>query len=221
MSNNIFQKHPSVQLNDLYRRKNYQGANPADSKVIFVGKDPNWDIDIESSHFFGLVSDYLTDGVNFWYNHNIHHPFLHPSYDGEGLKYHNAISRLNFESDLASKISFVEVIGFPTTGDSSKNSKLFNDYLLSEENRSNLIELDQLLNDNSKLIFLYWGSIDLLKFVNRKTGLFEKFNSIVKCNMIRTDLNKIGNIYFHKHFSMGISPETLRKISEEVRIFLS
>ena len=122
---------------------------------------------------------------------------------------------------MADKISFVEIIGFPTTGDSSKNPTLFYDYLFSLENRSNLNDLDQLFNDDSKLIFLYWGSIDLLKYLNKKTGLFDRLKNIDKSKMVRTDLNKIGNIYFHKHFSMGISPETLKKISEEVKLNLS
>lgn len=221
MSISIFQKHPSSSLIELYKRKNYQGANPFDAKVIFVGKDPNWDIDIEESPIFDLVSDYLSDGIKFWQKHNIHHPFLHAQYGKEGLKYHNAIARLKFDNDLADKISFVEIIGFPTTGDSSKNPTLFYDYLFSLENRSNLNDLDQLFNDDSKLIFLYWGSIDLLKYINKKTGLFDRLKNIDKSKMVRTDLNKIGNIYFHKHFSMGISPETLKKISDEVKLNVS
>ena len=72
------------------------------------------------------------------------------------------------------------------------------------------------MNDSEKLIFLYWGLIDSLKYLNKKTGLFGKFATINKKSMIRTDLNKVENIYFHKHFSMGISPETLKKISDEI-----
>ena len=75
---------------------------------------------------------------------------------------------------------------------------------------------DELFNNPEKLIFLSWGLIDYLKYLNKKTGLFEKFLTIDKKSMIRTDLNKVENIYFHKHFPMGISPETLRKISNEV-----
>ena len=122
---------------------------------------------------------------------------------------------------MADKISFVEIIGFPTTGASSKKPKLFNDYLLSEENRNNLIDLDHLFQDDNKLIFLYWGSIDLLKFINKKTGLFERLKNIDKSKLVRTYLNKVGNIYFHKHFSMGISPDTLMKISKEVKLHVS
>jgi hypothetical protein len=35
-----------------------------------------------------------------------------------------------------------------------KNNKVFLEYLISEENRSHLVELDSLLNDLSKTIFI-------------------------------------------------------------------
>ncbi|WP_269226715.1 hypothetical protein [Flavobacterium eburneipallidum] len=221
MGNSNFQKHPSKALINLYNLRNFQGANPIDAKVLFVGKDPNWAINIEELSIFELVKEYLTDGVKFWKKYNIHHPFLHPKYDGEGKKYHTAISKLNLESNLANKISFIEIVGFPTTGMSSINNKQFNEYLLSQENRKHLIELDKLLNNPEKLIFLFWGILNYLKYLNKKTGLFKKFSNIDKQSMNRTDLNKRGNIYFHKHFSMGISQETLRKISSEIRIELN
>jgi|JI10StandDraft_1071094.scaffolds.fasta_scaffold248265_3 hypothetical protein len=220
MTQSIFQRHPSQKLNLLYKVKSYQGANPTFAKILFIGRDPNWDISIDESPIFDLINEYLNDGVQFWQKYNIHHPFLHPKYDGEGKKYHNAISRLNFENRLANYISFIEIIGFPTTGMSSTKNRLFNEYLLSDENLEHLIELDILLNDSDKLIFVYWGMLDLLKYLNRKTGLFAKFKEIDKKSMCRTDLNKFGNIYFHKHFSMGISPATLSKISNEVLSYL-
>lgn len=40
MGKAIFQKHPSKILNELYSRKKYQGANPIDAKILFVGRDP-------------------------------------------------------------------------------------------------------------------------------------------------------------------------------------
>jgi diacylglycerol kinase family enzyme len=58
--------------------------------------------------------------------------------------------------------------------------------------------------------------IEQLKFINQHTGLFKKLANIDKGVLKRTDLNKIGNLYFHKHFSMGISAETLRKINAEI-----
>lgn len=216
MTNSNFQKHPSQALINLYNERNFQGVNPRDAKILFVGKDPNWAINIEESLMFDLVKEYLSDGVQFWKKYNIHHPFLHPKYDGEGKKYHKAISKLNLENNLADKISFIEIIGFPTSGMSSSNHRQFNEYLLAPENKKHLIELDELLNDSEKLIFLFWGLINYLKYLNQKTGLFVKFANLDKKSMNRTDLNKVGNIYFHKHFSMGISSETLRKISNEI-----
>ena len=71
-----------------------------------------------------------------------------------------------------------------------------------------------------KVLSLKFRVINYLKYLNKKTGLFKKFAHIDKKLMNRTDLNKIGNIYFHKHFSMGISPETLKKISNEVINYL-
>ena len=216
MADQIFQKHPSLALINLYENRNYQGANPNDAKILFVGKDPNWAIDIEQLPMFDLVNEYLEDGVEFWRKYNFHHPFLHPKYNGEGKKYHQAISRMKLDINLADKISFIEIIGFPTTGMSSTHHKQFNEYLLSPENKKHLIKLDELLNDSDKLIFLFWGLINYFKYLNKKTGLFKKFADIDKTTMSRTDLNKVGNVYFHKHFSMGISQETLSKISGEI-----
>lgn len=98
---NNFQKHPSKILIDLYNEKNFQGANPFDAKVLFVGKDPNWSIDIDELPIFNLVQEYLSDGVKFCKKYNIRHPFLHPNYYGDGKKYHKAVSRLNLDSNLA------------------------------------------------------------------------------------------------------------------------
>ena len=39
-------------------------------------------------------------------------------------------------NNMADKISFIEIIGFPTTGMSSSNQKKFTQYLLSSENES-------------------------------------------------------------------------------------
>lgn len=123
---------------------------------------------------------------------------------------------MNLSITIADRISFVELIGFPTTGMSSSNPKIFKDYILSNENRKHLIELDSLLNDTGKTIFLFRGSINIFKFMRKKTGLFVKFNEIDISKIIPTDLNKVGNLYFHEHLSIGISRATLIKISEVI-----
>ena len=135
MEKPVFQKHPSKLLNELYAIKNHQGANPKDAKILFVGRDPNWSINLEKMEMFKYISEYLNDGILFWNKYKIHHPFLLPDYKGDGKRYHTIFSKLKLSSELSSKISFVELIGFPTTGMAKSNNKSFLNYLLSEENK--------------------------------------------------------------------------------------
>lgn len=111
-----FNLHPSKLLNELYQIKNFQGANPENAKILFVGRDPNWHFDIENMPVFEKVTEYLTDGISFWRKYGFHHPFLFSHYGGDGRRYHRMFSNLNLDSNLADKISFIELIGFPTTG---------------------------------------------------------------------------------------------------------
>lgn len=219
-SKSTFGRHPSERLNELYSIKSYQGANPVDAKVIFVGRDPNWAVDIEQKDMFGYVVEYMTDGVAFWNKYGVHHPFLLKGYKGDGRKYHRGFSRINLESSVASEVSFVELIGFPTKGMASANKALFNQHLLSPANKDNLILLDKVLNDPSKIIFIAWGLTDNFKQIYNKTGLLKKFADIDKRTMSRTQLNKVGNIYIHTHFSDAISGETIAEMEDVVREYL-
>ena len=220
MEKSVFQKHPSKLLNQLYSKKNYQGANPVNAKILFVGRDPNWAEDVETQEMFNYVLEYLTDGVIFWEKQNIHHPFLLPNYKGDGKRYHKIFSKLNIGSSASSKISFVELIGFPTTGMAKSNKNIFIEYLTSETNKNHLIELDNFLNDKNKIIFIAWGLIDDFKFLNKKTGLFKKFADLDKTTMDINDLNIFENIFIHRHFSDAISNTTLAKMAKEVNQYL-
>ena len=215
-----FQIHPSSLLKGLYIKKAHQGANPAEANVLFVGRDPNWAINIEEMPIFNLVTNYLTDGISFWKTYNVHHPFLLPGYKGDGKRYHTIFSKLKLESKFSSQIAFVELIGFPTTGMSKKNNKAFQNFLISELNRKHLIELHNLINNPDKIIFIAWGLIDDFKFIHEKTSLFHKFSKLNKLEMNISDLNQFGNIFIHKHFSDSISNQTIDKISEKLVDFL-
>ena len=59
MEKSLFEKHPSQSLNELYSKRNYQGANPVEAQVLFVGRDPNWAFDIETKEMFNYVSEYF------------------------------------------------------------------------------------------------------------------------------------------------------------------
>ena len=212
-----FGRHPSQMLNALYAIKSYQGANPEDAKVIFVGRDPNWAADIEERKMFEHVVSYLSDGIDFWETNGIHHPFLLRGYKGDGRKYHRSFSKMKFDSSVANKISFVELIGFPTTGMAGSNSTLFKEYLFSEANSGHLIELDKLLSNNDKIIFIAWGLINDFKLINKRTGLFEMLAKLDKSKMDITDLNQYENIFVHRHFSDAISSATIAKMEKEVK----
>jgi hypothetical protein len=70
------------------------------------------------------------DGVQFWANHGVHHPFLLPGYNGQGSPYHrwfywvfnhengdrNA-PRVPLPLSIRNGISFVELLNRPTVGD--------------------------------------------------------------------------------------------------------
>jgi hypothetical protein len=221
MKKSIFQRHPSKLLNELYSKKNYQGANPKDAKILFIGRDPNWAADVDSKEMFNYVSEYLNDGVSFWETHNIHHPFLLANYKGDGKRYHTMFSKLKVESNFANKISFIELIGFPTTGMAKSNNKDFKKDLVSDPNSNHLIELNNLINDQSKIIFIAWGLIGDFKFLYDKTGMFQKFAQLDKREMNINDLNQFENIFIHKHFSDSISNDTIGKMAEKVRQYLT
>ena len=219
MANTLFQIHPSQALHQLYKMKNYQGANPNDADFIFVGRDPNWAIDIETMPFFSLINEYLNDGIAFWNKYKIHHPFLFSEYKGDGKRYHTMFSKLRLPLTFAHKISFVELIGFPTTGMAKKSNRLFQNYLLSDTNRNHLIQLEIQLNNPKKRIFIAWGLIDDFKFINRETGLFDKFANLDKSKLDINGLSQSENIFVHKHFSDSISNKTIEKISEKVNTY--
>lgn len=210
-------KHPSSKLQKLYESNPHQGANPKDAEFIFIGRDANWDINIESSKNFDDIVYYLTDSVTFWKTKNVHHPFLLNNYKGDGYKYHQSFSKIGLDSSYASKVSFLELLSIPTVGGASKKRKLFEEYLLSKQNLEHLKFLDTLLNDKSKKFFLAYGLINDLKLIAEKTTLFGQFKFIDKKQMNKNTLNKKGNIYIHTHFSDSISNKTIKLIEEEIK----
>ena len=100
------------------------------------------------------------------------------------------------------------------------NNKIFLKYLISETNRNHLIELENFMNDQSKIIFIAWGLIEDFKFLNNKTGMFQKFANLDKSHMNLNDLNQFENIFIHRHFSDAISNSTLNKMVDKLKHIL-
>ena len=124
---------------------------------------------------------------------------------------------MNLDSSAASKISFVELIGFPTKGMAGSNIILFREFLFSEDNKKHLIELNKLLSNKDKIIFIAWGVMNDFKHINKRTGLFKRLAQLDKSKMDIRDLNQYENIFIHRHFSNAISNATIEKMEKEVK----
>ncbi|MDR1758950.1 MAG: hypothetical protein LBR60_00295 [Fibrobacter sp.] len=230
--------HPSKQLQQLYAKKCYQGQNPAKAEIIFVGIDANWvcDIDCEKKYqkTWPLVKKYLDNGVTFWEDHGFHHPFLSPYYEGDkrrgGVQYHRKFKRIYTKygispSTLINSVSFVELVGFPTIGSSTKNKSALNQLIYSTDNRSHLKQLDEKLNDSSKKIFIAHTVAKEFQKISKQPdlGLFQIFRN--KDLSVSKDQSK-GDVFFkipettiyvHSHFSCrGFKESVLQKIAQNI-----
>ena len=112
----MYQQHPSTELNSLFRHRPFQGADPVDARFLFVGLDANYDEDLNLSPSYRSVLDYHADGVAFWGCHGVHHPFLLPTYRGDGRRYHLNFARIGFTPHDADQVSFLELLHLPTVG---------------------------------------------------------------------------------------------------------
>ena len=213
MEKNIhFGIHPSVALRQLYETQYFQGASPEGAKVIFIGRDANWKIDIEQDPIFPKVVEYLEDGVQFWDKYKTHHPFLLDQYKGDGRRYHKMFSKIGLTDQHKNEVSFVELLKFPTYGMAGKNRKDFLSHFLSDSNRSHLLMLDSLFQDQNKIIFIAWGLINDIKAMSAELNIFNKIKAIDMTALNINSVNSIQNIHIHKHFSDSISNDTLEKM---------
>lgn len=116
VASSMFVAHPSPSLTALFRQKPYQGAHPSEARFLFIGLDANYGAEIEGKPIFTKLLEYHEDGVAFWQNYQIHHPFLLPHYTGDGQFYHRSFSRIGFKPEHADQVSFIELLNVPTVG---------------------------------------------------------------------------------------------------------
>lgn len=112
----MYQPHPCVELDRLFRDRPFQGAVPEQARFVFIGLDANYDASIETTPGFQHVIEYHADGVAFWQRYGVHHPFLLPGYRGDGYRYHRNFARIGFTPADASSVSFIELLDVPTVG---------------------------------------------------------------------------------------------------------
>lgn len=188
----MYHLHPSPRLRELFQSKPYQGAVPEESRFVFVGLDANYAPDIETSETFASLLRYHDDGPGFWRGTGVHHPFLLPSYKGDGRRYHLNFSKIGFQPKHAGDVSFVELIEVPTCGRSS---------LTSEDLAPSHIEYLRkvIFSSDARFIFLPAG-------VQRHlvaTGQFKELASVKRVHAGLRVLYEDDNrtVFLHLHFS--------------------
>lgn len=210
-----YDKHPSVELNRKY--KGYQGQDPNSAKFLFFGLDANFAADIEETPIFKELIEYLTDGVEYWKRMNRHHPFLSPAYEkGSGYKYHYQFSKLELTSEYADKVSFIELLDCPTSGNTSYTR------LMQLLNMDYLKKLDQLMLSirGDKAVYITKGVYSQLYKINQKYGCFEWLPEPQKFqrNKLYTICDRKDlKIYVITHFSDSISRTHLAEIERTIR----
>lgn len=112
----MFHPHPSSALNEHFRRRPYQGADPKHARFLFIGLDANYAADVEQSLLFPRLLQYHEDGPKFWRTAGVHHPFLLPQYKGDGRRYHLTFAKIGFQPKHANLVSFTELLDRPTVG---------------------------------------------------------------------------------------------------------
>ena len=216
---NNYSKHPSKALSDLFKNRSFQGQDPNEAKIIFLGLDANFASNVEETGFFSFIKEYLNDGVNFWGKYHVHHPFLLPNFPkGDGVTYHKRFSKLNLNHYRAKDISFVELLDIPTIG--KTNYKQLKQLL----NIDYLKKLDKILLNNShqKILFLSKSVYNQLSKVKNDFDVFKWLLKSKEQEVKKIKLNELKmiynddylKVYIHTHFSAAISDNHLKKIRD-------
>ena len=152
--------HPSHALHNLFVQKPYQGAVPEQARFLFVGLDANYDARIEQQPVFPKIIEYHSDGIAFWRQNGVHHPFLLPTYSGDGQLYHRSFSRIGFLPHHAEQVSFIELLHVPTVG---RNKLVAEDLDVSHLQRLG----SAILDGQAKHVFLSSGVARLMRATGR------------------------------------------------------
>ena len=211
--------HPSAELRALFESAEipYQGHDPQQASVLFVGLDANYSAELfEHPTFRERIFEYHEDGVAFWQRYGVHHPFLLPEYplrrNQGGVPYHKKFSRMGLTPDLADQISFIELLNVPTTGSTSE-ARFWELFDIAHARR-----IDALFQHGTRRLVLLPGSVVAkMQAASRKFGVFEWIPGQVEWGRF----HEIGHTEFHKvrHFSGAISLDQLASMGEQVRGF--
>lgn len=181
--------HPSSRLLDAFSDQTfpYQGQEPHKAEIIIIGIDANYSSQLSNNaNFFEHILEYHRDGVSFWLENNVHHPFLLESYPFKrntgGVPYHRKFTWLGLDSNYASKVSFIELLPIPTTGRTSE--KIFWELFdLGHAQR-----IDALIHSQSNKIVIVSSSLlkKFMKVAQKKYGVFDWLPNEFHIGIIKT-----------------------------------
>jgi hypothetical protein len=207
MKNSFGEHESSVKLKELFSIKSFQMQEPEKARIIFLGRDANFDIDIEKKDklFFNEIVDYLENGIDYWKKHGFHTPMLKPCYNKKnGQRYHQKFRKLGFTSDDADDICFLELLSCCTYGNSSKNKSKFMKMVKDVKNKKHLERIVNLSKKENIRICIPYGVKTIIKEIDD----LKSFDTNGK------------NIITHTHFSGSISNKDLEELKEKLHKFL-
>ncbi len=211
--------HPSAELQELFAEHEVpaQGQSIDRASVIFIGLDANYSAELLAyPEFFERILEYHRDGVGFWKNHGVHHPFLLPEYPlpkiGGGVPYHRRFRAMELSPDFAEAVSFAELLNVPTTGRTERKIfwELFDPAYASR--------LDAVLTDGRRRLVVLSGSvIRTMRDATRRVGVFSWLPEPRGFGLI----HEIGETQFvkFKHFSSAISNDELGEMGSKIMEF--
>ena len=139
------------------------------ASFLFVGLDANYDANIEET--LPEIFKYLDNGVNWWQRNpwGVHHPFRLPGFNGDGKRYHDKFAEIGFTQADAQRVSFVELLHLPTTGQSALTRKGLSG--------AHLLRLNTIFNMGAaQYIFVSRKVTHLMRQIMRQTGMFAGLN---------------------------------------------
>jgi hypothetical protein len=226
---NGFGLHPSIELVELFKNRPFQGQDPQKASIIFLSSDANYSPEISRPPFFNRILEYHRDGVAFWEEEDVHHPFLLPDYplprNTGGVPFHRNFSNIGLDSDYAKNISFLEILNVPTTGNKSENMPEF--YRLASLCLNHLRDIENLMkNGGHKLFFVpkrvLEDNIVRIRRENNNINIFPFLDDLITrpvgSSIVLPKGNKIMTIF---HFAAWQIHGQIPSIRSEIKKWLN
>jgi hypothetical protein len=190
----MYHLHPSVALKEAFSSRPFQGQEPERAKFVFIGLDANYDPEIETSGIFPQLLKYLRNGVHFWEEYGVHHPFMLPAYKGDGRFYHKTFSNIGFQLEHAADVSFIELLHVPTYGRSVLTPKDLDAVHLAKLDRA-------IMHGTARFVFISDAVARLMRASGHFSWLPQQPRSLGQpLKVWYYTPNK--TIYWHYHFSV-------------------